>query len=77
MTSGVLQVNNLFVDLYDGTYEGFAKLDLNDPDPIYEFQSKLAHVDANPALKDNTSIADVVYGFFCRCRHSGAGFYNG
>ncbi len=75
LTSGVLQVENLFVHLYDGTYEGFARLDLNDPDPIYEFQSKLVHVDANPALKDNTSIADVVYGFvFADAAIQGQGF---
>jgi hypothetical protein len=51
------------------------KLDLNDPDPKYEFQSKLVHVDANPVLKDSTSVDDVVYGFvFADAAIQGQGF---
>lgn len=75
LRSGVLTIDDLLVDLYDGTYEGDITLDMTKPDPMYAVQSKLVHVDSNPALKDTTSLADVVYGFlFADASIQGQGF---
>jgi uncharacterized protein involved in outer membrane biogenesis len=75
MEQGVLHADNLLFNLYDGTYQGFVKLDLNDPDPKYEFHSELSHVNTNPMLAESTSLADVVYGFlFADASIQGQGF---
>lgn len=62
MNKGVLTVDKLLFSLYDGQYQGGAKLDLTEPDPKYEFHSELVHVDTNPMLKDAVSKKDVLYG---------------
>jgi len=75
MQKGVLNVEPLFFSLYDGKYQGLVKLDLNSPDPKYEFQSKLVHVDTNPMLADSASLDDVVYGLlFADASIRGQGF---
>jgi uncharacterized protein involved in outer membrane biogenesis len=75
MRQGLLEVENIFFDLYDGTYTGFVKLDLNESDPQYEFHSELTQVDTNKVLTDGTSLREVLYGLlFANLSLRGQGF---
>lgn len=63
MQNSQITLEPLSLRLYDGTYQGFVKVDLSEPDPRYDLHSELAHVNSNELLTDSVSLEEIVYGF--------------
>ena len=63
MQDNQITLEPLSLRLYDGTYQGFVKVDLSEPDPKYALHSELVHVNSNELLTDSASLEEIVYGF--------------